>query len=262
MRVVSLTYIDQIRAFLNTDRCWADYALGDLEPELYQFTEWYGVVDEGVLIALAMLFKGFEPPIFFAMGQGRGLELILDRVVREPRIGLSVREEHLPIVDRYYCTDARIPMWKMGLDASEFRPVASDGVRRLTMSDVPDLLALYTFGGGDAFQPKEIESGVFFGLRQNGRLVAVAGTHVVSKSGRIAALGNVMTHPHHRGQGLATIATCAVCAALIEQGIETIGLSVARANASAIRVYEKLGFTKHVPFHEGMAVRREGGTLL
>jgi ribosomal protein S18 acetylase RimI-like enzyme len=256
MRVLKLTDAGRIRAFLETDRHWADYALGDLEPEFYPFTAWHGVEDNDTLIALAMLFRGFEPPIFFAMGEGRGIEVMLDQVIRESRLGLSVREEHLPIVARYYCTDARIPMWKMGLDASDLRPAASAGAQRLTLSDVPDLLALYAFGGGDAFRPREVASGVFYGIRQNGRLVAVAGTHSISNSGRIAALGNVMTHPQHRGQGLATIATGAVIAELVDRGIGTIGLSVARANAAAIRVYEQLGFKKHVPFFEGVVTRR------
>ena len=127
---------------------------------------------------------------------------------------------------------------------------------RLTMRDVPALQALYAFGGGDAFQPSEVDRGVFYGIKQAGQLIAVAGTHVVSDNAQIAALGNVMTRPDQRGRGYATIATSAVCATLIERRITTIGLSVARENQSAIRVYEKLGFRKHVPFHEGMAVRR------
>jgi len=34
-----------------------------------------------------------------------------------------------------------------------------------------------------------------------------------------------------------------------------IGLSVSRSNAAAIRVYEKIGFKRHVPFYEGTAIR-------
>jgi ribosomal protein S18 acetylase RimI-like enzyme len=114
---------------------------------------------------------------------------------------------------------------------------------------------LYAFGGGDAFQPEEVDRGVFYGIKQAGQIVAVAGTHVVSDKGHIAALGNVMTRPDQRGHGYATTTTSAVCAELIDRGITTIGLSVARDNLSAIRVYEKLGFKKVVPFFEGIAIQ-------
>ena len=92
------------------------------------------------------------------------------------------------------------------------------------------------------------------------RLVSVAGTHIVSDNERIAALGNVMTHPGYRGQGLATMATSAVCEELLERGIELIGLSVSRSNMAAIRVYEKIGFKRRVPFFEGTATRIEPNT--
>jgi predicted GNAT family acetyltransferase len=88
-------------------------------------------------------------------------------------------------------------------------------------------------------------------------LVSVAGTHIVSDNERIAALGNVLTHPDYRGQGLATMVTSAVCEELLDRGIELIGLSVSRSNEAAMRVYEKIGFKRHVPFYEGTAIRIE-----
>lgn len=257
MNVLKLSDIARLRSFLGTDRAWADYALGDLEPDLYQLTEWFGAEEQGDLIALAMLYHGLRPPICFLMGEARGVEHILAQAVSLPQIGLSVRDEHLPVLSQFYDIIDGTPMWKMALDAREFKPVAADGAERLSLVDVPDLQAVYTFGGGDAFSPDEIERGVFYGLRQADQLIAVAGTHVVSDNGRIAALGNVMTHPHHRGRGLATAATSAVVAELIDRGVSTIGLSVGRDNAAAIRVYEKLGFKKHVPFHEGVASKSE-----
>ena len=114
---------------------------------------------------------------------------------------------------------------------------------------------LYSLGGGDAFRQRSLELGVFYGVFEGERLVSVAGTHIVSESERIAALGNVMTHPDYRGQGLATIATSAVCTELLDRGMDLIGLSVSRSNEAAIRVYEKIGFNRHVPFYEGTAVR-------
>jgi predicted GNAT family acetyltransferase len=127
---------------------------------------------------------------------------------------------------------------------------------RLDVSHMPKLEELYAYGGGDAFRQRSLELGVFYGVFDDERLVSVAGTHIVSECERIAALGNVMTHPAYRGRGLATMATGAVCDELLDRGIEMIGLSVSRSNEAAIRVYEKIGFNRHVPFYEGTAVRK------
>jgi hypothetical protein len=59
-----------------------------------------------------MLYHDLAPPIFFATGEARGIEAILDRVVKLPQIGLSIREEHLPAVEKYYRTEP-VPMLKM-----------------------------------------------------------------------------------------------------------------------------------------------------
>jgi predicted GNAT family acetyltransferase len=121
---------------------------------------------------------------------------------------------------------------------------------------MPSLEKLYSHGGGDAFRQRSLELGVFYGVFDGERLVSVAGTHIVSDKEHIAALGNVMTHPNYRGQGLATVATSAVCEELLDHGIEMIGLSVSRSNEAAIRVYEKIGFKRRVPFYEGTATRK------
>ena len=255
MNTIQIVDVARLRSFLITDRAWADYALGDLEPELFPHTDWYGAEEQGALNAVAMIYHGLQPPICFLMGDERGVDLILAQAVRLSEIGLSVRDEHLPVLDKYYRDSGTWPMWKMALEAADFQSVPGDALD-LTLADVPDLRALYAFGGGDAFLPEEITRGVFCGIRQAGQLIAVAGTHVVSDNGCVAALGNVMTHPDWRGRGLASIATSAVVARLIDRGVSTIGLSVSRENAAAIRVYEKLGFKKHVAFREGNAVRK------
>ena len=53
------------------------------------------------------------------------------------------------------------------------------------------------------------------------------------------------------------MATRAVCEELLDRDMEMIGLSVSRSNEAAIRVYEKVGFKRRVPFYEGTASRIE-----
>ena len=267
MRVITLTDRDRIREFLLTDRFFADYALGDLDPAHFQFTEWFGVEADHELRAMVMLYNDLTPPIFFATGEARGIEAILDRSVRLPEIGLSIRPEHLPIAEKFYRTNP-VAMLKMALlpeDKQWLTPLAPEletgrsnsvSLARLHVSHLPQLEALYAYGGGDAFRQRSLELGVFYGVFDHECLISVAGTHIVSDNERIAALGNVMTHPACRGRGLATVATNAVCNELLERGIELIGLSVSQSNEAAIRVYEKIGFKRRVPFYEGAAVRK------
>jgi ribosomal protein S18 acetylase RimI-like enzyme len=259
MRAVTLTDRSLIRQFLMTDRFFADYALGDLDPVHFQQTEWWGAENNGKLRTLVMVYHDLTPPILFALGEARGIELLLDRMVQLPEIGLSIREEHLPVVEKFYRAKP-YPMLKMALLPEDFKPVAPNNsadvrITRLEASHIPQLYDLYAYGGGDAFRPKSLEFGVFYGVFVADRLVAIAGTHIVSDNELVAALGNVMTHPQYRSQGLATLATSAVCDELLGRGIQLIGLSVGRSNDAAIRVYEKNGFKRRIPFYEGTAVR-------
>ena len=57
MQVVELRQPDRIRPFLLSDRFFADYALGDLDPAHFQFTEWYGAEEHGELRAVVMLYN-------------------------------------------------------------------------------------------------------------------------------------------------------------------------------------------------------------
>ena len=281
MQVLALRQPDHIRPFLWADRFFADYALGDLDPAHFPFTEWFGAEEDGDLRAVVMLYHDLNPSIFLATGEARGIEAILDRAVNLPRIGLSIRDEHLPVVERFYRA-APVPMLKMALLSKDFRPIDTTSLRArsakqspaskgeiassqtallamtgLDIVHTPLLEKLYSLGGGDAFRQRSLELGVFYGVFDADRLVSVAGTHIVSECEHVAALGNVMTHPGYRGQGLATMAASAVCEELLGRGIELIGLSVSRSNEAAIRVYEKIGFKRRVPFFEGIATRLE-----
>jgi predicted GNAT family acetyltransferase len=103
-----------------------------------------------------------------------------------------------------------------------------------------------------------MEHGVYWGVVQGDRIVAAAGTHLVSDTHGVAAIGNVFTHPDLRGRGLGRAVTGAVLADLGSRGIRTVILNVSQSNAVAVRMYERLGFKRHCAFVEGAAQVREG----
>ena len=98
-----------------------------------------------------------------------------------------------------------------------------------------------------------VSRGVFFGIYEQGQLVAAAGTHLVSRDEGAAAIGNIYTRRDRRGQGLGRVTTTAVMRELAS--LETVGLNVRADNGAALSLYESLGFERHCPFFEAVAVR-------
>lgn len=249
---MALTDKVQILAYLQTDRLYAAYAVGDLEPGMFEQSTWAGAQQNGALQALVLYFRGLALPALLLMGIGDGVRAILQNVLRPARVFLNCREEHVPVAGQFYRWEEITPMWRMVLQPPQFRPAPGECVR-LGVEHYDALTALYALGGGDAFDRAQLMQGVFCGVREGGRLVAAAGTHLVSPTYGVAALGNVFTHPQYRRRGLAAAAASAVVAELLQRGIRDIVLNVSQGNATAIHVYERLGFWRYCPYVEGSA---------
>jgi len=245
----------QILTYLERDRLYAAYAIGDLEPELFVQSTWAGAKKDGQLLAIGLHFRGLRLPALFLMGHNDGLQAVLQDVLHPSRAYLTCRIEHLPIADHFYTWERTISMWRLALPRGRFRPVRGP-CTRLGPGAAAQLAALYATGPGNEFQPSQMKQGVFFGVSGGGQLLAAAGTHLVSERYGVAAVGNVFTHPRFRGQGLATLATSAVVEELLRRNIGDIILNVEQANAAAIHVYERLGFERYCPFLEGPASLR------
>jgi ribosomal protein S18 acetylase RimI-like enzyme len=251
-----LTDKSQILAYLETDRLYAAYAIGDLEPGMYEQCTWAGAARGGQLGALALHFSGLTLPALVLMGNPEGLRAILSAELCPERAYLTCRESLLPVTQAFYAWEKMDPMWRMVLQPDRFRPALGDAVR-LTPDQAEDLIALYAEGWGGAFMPAQVAQGVFYGVYADGQMVAVAGTHLVSPTYGVAAMGNIYTHPGYRGRGYGTATTAAVADALLRMGIRDVVLNVHQGNALAIRLYERLGFYRHCPFLEGPANARQ-----
>jgi RimJ/RimL family protein N-acetyltransferase len=258
-KVKQLTGKDHILSYLETDRLYAAYAIGDLEPELFDQSTWFGAETKGQLHAVTMHFRGVKMPVLFLMGETEGVRIILEEALHPERVNINCRAEHLPMTRDIYLWDEPIAMLRMALKTEALQPVISNCIR--LNPDHADLLRkLYEHGGGDGFSAGQIEHGVFYGVFNNSQLLAVAGTHLVSRAYNVAAVGNVFTHPSHRGHGYGTAATNAVLAELIGRGgIHDIVLNVRQNNTSAVHIYKKLGFECCCNFFEGCGSLRKFG---
>jgi len=189
------------------------------------------------------------------MGDLAVLEVTLAEAKLPGKVCLTCRQEHLRAAEKAYAMERPVPMWRMVLRRELFRPEKGRCVR-LGVKDLARLGEFYAGGGGEAYSPRQVELGVFYGTEVKDGLVSVAGTHLVSSTYSIGAVGNVFTVPAWRGHNYAAVTTSAVVSELLEQGIGTVVLNVSQANAEAIRVYERLGFECYCPFIEGLGVRR------
>lgn len=110
----------------------------------------------------------------------------------------------------------------------------------LGVDDVPDMLALTELTEPGPFRTRTIEFGGYLGLRQAGKLIAMAGERF--RPPGYVEISAVCTDPAYRGQGVATRLVRAAAAAIEQTGARPF-LHTGGTNTSAIRLYEGLGFT-------------------
>jgi len=253
-----LTDRDAIRAILDTDRSWSVYALGDLAPGFFEHCRWFA--GRGSAPALLLRYERFQAPVLFTLGLPADVAPLFDEIGDVNVLYLHVRPEILPLVRARFAVQSEPRMWRMVLDPARWTARAPEPARLLRSDDVPALERLYADGNAhgeapDFFFPSMLDAGVFCGIREGDELIAAGGTHLVSHAEGVAAVGNVYTRRDRRRRGLGTAVTAAVTAELVRRRVHTIALNVNQQNATAIGVYERLGFGRYCAFVEGVATR-------
>jgi ribosomal protein S18 acetylase RimI-like enzyme len=256
VRVVSLHRRDEIEPVLRRNVYLHIYALGDLDDFFWPFTSWYALEDAGALGAIVLLYTAFETPTLMALGDPPYDPLweLLRRARRllPPRVYAHLSPGCRDALGPDVRAESRGPHWKMALVEPALDVAGIDRVERMTAADVADLRALYSVGyPANWFDPRQVETGHYYGLRLNGMLVSAAGPHVYSPGQRVAALGNIVTHPEHRGRGLAGAVTARLCTEL-RPTADHIGLNVKSDNAAAVACYARLGFRPVAEYEEVM----------
>jgi ribosomal protein S18 acetylase RimI-like enzyme len=243
------------------------YGLADLDEPFWPALRAFATRDaSGELAAACLVLGSFEPPIVYAVAPPR----------HAPTLDLlGALAPDLP--DAFF---ANLPLGALPLLAREFEVephgehvkmelVEPDALERVDVTGVEPLGPAHADELGDfyagAYLPDErggrffarsmLALGPYFGVREAGQLVSVAGLHVLSERYGVAAIGNVATRPDRRGRGLARAVTARLARALRER-VATIGLNVHAGNAAARRCYESLGFRERLRYDEGVLRRR------
>lgn len=105
--------------------------------------------------------------------------------------------------------------------------------------DAPEMTALADHAKPGPWGPKTHRYGAFFGIREEGRLLAMAGQRMLMPG--MAEVSGVATWEDCRGRGLARALIGHVMRQMVARG-ETPFLHSYADNAGAIALYESLGF--------------------
>lgn len=242
-----------LREVLERNRLFAAYAICDLEDREFGKTRWGIATADDEVISVGLEYSGLTPQPLFVMGRNDGIAAILRDVLRPRAAYVAALAENLPAVQASYRLESGPPMIRMWVDRSTFRPFQANVVRLLPV-EIGELNRLYQLGFASWLPASSIAEGIYYGIRVNGRLVAAAGTHVISRAARLAVVGNVLTHADHRGRGYATAVTSAVTQDLL-RFCDQVVLNVRSDNPPAIQAYRRLGYAEHVRFEERLGRR-------
>ena len=254
MTVQRLVDRREIEAFLRDSPELHIYSLGDLDDFFWPYTTWYGWEEDGKLRDVAFVYSSRTLPTVVGISrQPTVMRKLLGEVA--PILPEMFYAHLSPGVERAFSKthvlESHGPHYKMSLrDVSCVRDVDCSGTIPLTLRDSVDLVELYQESyPGNWFDLRAVEIGQYFGLRQDGRLVSVAGVHVYSEEYKVAALGNIVTHPAYRRRGYARQVTARLCQSVLEK-VEYVGLNVKADNDAAIDCYTGLGFEIIAPYGE------------
>lgn len=120
------------------------------------------------------------------------------------------------------------------------KPSLTDyAVEILTPKDIPEMLALTQLTKPGPFRKRTIELGTYVGIREAGRLIAMAGERLKTK--RYTEISAVCTHPDAQDKGYAKAVMTTVIHNILQAGRIPF-LHSRPDNSNALHVYEKLGF--------------------
>jgi predicted GNAT family acetyltransferase len=120
-------------------------------------------------------------------------------------------------------------------------PEGDVGASILGAADVAEMLALVEVTKPGPFRSRTIELGTYVGIRESGRLVAMAGER--TWVGDFREVSAICTHPDAQGRGYARVLMARVINRMLRAG-ETPILHVESGNLRAIDIYLALGFVR------------------
>ena len=196
-----------------------------MQPSIHPFAASRGETPES-LRALAEIASPGETLIFLQAD-----EFVLPRGFTATATALGVQmiaERHMPLIE-----DERIG--------------------KLGEADAADMLELATLTKPGPFTLKAQALGDFWGIRENGRLIAMAGERL--KQDGLTELSGVCVHPDFQGKGLGRLMTLYAAGKIFAKGEQPF-LHTYASNSVAIGLYESIGFRLRTPMNVAVIERQ------
>jgi len=243
----------EIYRFLINDPELHMYTLGDLDDFFWPKTIWFAICENNEILSMALLYTGMVPAtlILFQSGDVSKARELLTSI--RPFLPSNLMVHLSPgLIDLFkkenivkdYGLHYRMVLKKVPIKPSD------TNIRQLISQDKLKIDNLLSIAYPENwFDNRMLETGMYYGYFNNERLIGMAGVHVYSAAYKIAALGNITTHPDFREKGIASKLTSAVCYELNKK-TSVIGLNVTATNVAAIKCYEKIGFVIYSSYDE------------
>jgi GNAT superfamily N-acetyltransferase len=234
-----------IESFLRRNVYLHIYGIGDLDDFFWPYTTWYAWKKDKEIQAIALLYSGRTFPVFVALSEESPTQQLVQSTLHllPSRFHAHLSAGIENALEEKYKVKSHGKYYKMALNnKSLLCNIDCSQVIQLRIEDLDDILQLYKEGyPGNWFDTRMLETKQYFGIKKENRLVSIAGIHVYSGKYKVASLGNIVTHPGYRGNGLGKSVTARLCQSLTKK-VEHIGLNVKSDNEIAISMYERLGF--------------------
>jgi predicted GNAT family acetyltransferase len=130
---------------------------------------------------------------------------------------------------------------QMVLPAKIAPPKQTIEILPLSNDHAPEMVALTDLAFPGFFRARTCEMGSYFGIRSNGRLIAMGGERLTLDG--YPEISGICTHPDHRGKGYAENLIWHLVRNHRREGLVS-WLHVSATNQRAIDLYRRMGFTE------------------
>jgi GNAT superfamily N-acetyltransferase len=221
------------------------YTIGDLDDFFWPNTIWYAIYENQEIQSIALLYVGMNPPtllLFFDKDPYYSTELLRSiKPLLPEKFLVHLSPGLIDVFGKENIIEDFGQNYRMILTKNP-EIISDNNIRQLNNIDLPVIRDLYSIAyPANWFDSRMVETGKYYGYFTNNQLLGISGIHVFSAKYRIAALGNIATHPDFRRRQIAYKLTSYLCNDL-RKSVDIIGLNVKSDNMTAINCYLRIGF--------------------